>query len=200
MAPPVVEFTYEELADGSADLSAKIEEVIGTPAGLPPPLPLLNRIAAAARPRHRSASPQCLPLLWECQAFGPDGLGICTVSGVPGFVEARQALLPLAAQLAALPDCAKAALEDPASRFNFGWGRLLGCVTCDAPAVFPSGAPAATTPPSRLTRPWPPGRCRWSCGQEVLEGGVPDTRKGRCVESDVCSACSWVPITIGITS
>lgn len=57
MAPPVVEFHYQELADESADLSAKIEEVIGTPAGLPlPPLPPLNRIAAAARP-HRIASP-----------------------------------------------------------------------------------------------------------------------------------------------
>ena len=69
------------------------------------------------------------------------------MSGVPGFVEARQALLPLAAQLAALPDGAKVALEDPASRFNFGWGRLLGCVTCDTPAIFPAGAPAATSGP-----------------------------------------------------
>ncbi|KAI7841449.1 hypothetical protein COHA_004844 [Chlorella ohadii] len=95
--PAAVEFSYKELADESADLSAKIE-----------------------------------------QAFGPGGLGICTVSGVPRFVEARQALLPLAAQLAALPEDAKAVLEDPASRYNFGW----------------------------------------SCGREVLEGGLPDTRKG----------------------
>jgi hypothetical protein len=29
-------------------------------------------------------------------AFGPNGLGICSVSGVPGFVEKREALLPLA--------------------------------------------------------------------------------------------------------
>lgn len=29
-------------------------------------------------------------------AFGPEGLGICNVSGVPGFAENRQALLPLA--------------------------------------------------------------------------------------------------------
>ena len=43
------------------------------------------------------------------------------MSGVPGFVEARQALLPLAAQLAGLPDAARAALEDPASRYTFGW-------------------------------------------------------------------------------
>ncbi len=30
------------------------------------------------------------------QAYGPDGLGILTVAGVPGFVELRQRLLPLA--------------------------------------------------------------------------------------------------------
>lgn len=30
------------------------------------------------------------------QAYGPDGLGLLTVAGVPGFVELRQRLLPLA--------------------------------------------------------------------------------------------------------
>ena len=32
----------------------------------------------------------------RAQAYGPDGLGILTVSGVPGFAELRQRLLPLA--------------------------------------------------------------------------------------------------------
>ena len=87
-----------------------------------------------------SAPPPC-PL----QAFGPGGLGICTVSGVPGFVEVRQALLPLAAQLAALPDAVKAALEDPASRYNFGWahGAAAGSVVCmpSCPSACPAGVP-----------------------------------------------------------
>ena len=30
------------------------------------------------------------------QAYGPDGLGILTVAGVPGFAALRQRLLPLA--------------------------------------------------------------------------------------------------------
>jgi hypothetical protein len=39
------------------------------------------------------------------QGFGPDGLGALTISGIPGYVEMRQRLLPLAQQLAvsALP-------------------------------------------------------------------------------------------------
>ncbi len=124
--PAAVEFSYKELADESADLSAKIEQVSGT-AALPPAPPLLlplNRTCLRI-PTDACAWPTeaCSPFfLHPCQAFGPGGLGICTVSDVPGFVEARQALLPLAAQLAALPDDAKAVLEDPASRYNFGWG------------------------------------------------------------------------------
>ena len=54
-------------------------------------------------------------------AFGPDGLGACVVSGVPGYPEARARLLPLASQLAELPPASLAALEDPESRYNFGW-------------------------------------------------------------------------------
>jgi hypothetical protein len=55
------------------------------------------------------------------QGFGPDGLGIVTVSSVPGFPRLRERLLPLAAAVAALPDADKARLEDPASNYNVGW-------------------------------------------------------------------------------
>lgn len=55
------------------------------------------------------------------QGFGPDGLGIVTVSGVPGFERMRERLLPLAAELAALPDGDKAQLEHAASNYNVGW-------------------------------------------------------------------------------
>jgi hypothetical protein len=54
-------------------------------------------------------------------AFGPDGLGICVVDGVPDYEAARAALLPLATALANLPSDELAALEDPDSSFNFGW-------------------------------------------------------------------------------
>lgn len=37
------------------------------------------------------------------QAYGPTGLGILTVSGVPGFTELRQRLLPLAQAFAVSP-------------------------------------------------------------------------------------------------
>ena len=54
-------------------------------------------------------------------AYGPSGLGVLAVSGIPGFDAARAALLPLAHTLAGLPDDVKASVTDPASRFNFGW-------------------------------------------------------------------------------
>jgi hypothetical protein len=54
-------------------------------------------------------------------AFGPEGLGICVVDNVPGYVDARATLLPLASQLASLPAEQLAALEDPESKYNFGW-------------------------------------------------------------------------------
>ncbi len=54
-------------------------------------------------------------------AFGPDGLGIILVDDVPGYAEARGALLPLASALAALPADQLARLEDAASHWNFGW-------------------------------------------------------------------------------
>lgn len=37
---------------------------------------------------------------FSVQAYGPTGLGILTVSGVPGFAELRQRLLPLAQEFA----------------------------------------------------------------------------------------------------
>lgn len=55
------------------------------------------------------------------QGFGPDGLGIISVSDVPGFPLLRQNLLQLSPRVASLPDEVKSSLEDPESRYNFGW-------------------------------------------------------------------------------
>lgn len=55
------------------------------------------------------------------QGFGPDGLGVITVSGVPGFEERREALLPLANSFANLPAAAKHACENEDSQYNVGW-------------------------------------------------------------------------------
>lgn len=41
----------------------------------------------------------------QLQAYGPAGLGILTVSGVPGFAELRQRLLPLAQAFAVSAQC-----------------------------------------------------------------------------------------------
>ena len=61
------------------------------------------------------------PLARRAQGFGPDGLGIVTVAGVPNYAALRARLLPLAAALAALPGDARARLEDPESNYNVGW-------------------------------------------------------------------------------
>lgn len=55
------------------------------------------------------------------QGFGPDGLGILSVSDVPGFSSLRRNLLHLSPRLAHLPEEVKMTLEDPHSRYNFGW-------------------------------------------------------------------------------
>eukprot|EP00850_Spirogloea_muscicola_P014009 SM000098S25089 [mRNA] locus=s98:139183:143320:- [translate_table: standard] len=49
-------------------------------------------------------------------AYGPDGLGILTVSGVPSYSSLRMSLLQLTQQVAALPEDVKAKLEDPGSK------------------------------------------------------------------------------------
>ena len=54
-------------------------------------------------------------------AYGPNGLGVLAVRGVPGYPALRAALLPLASRLAGLSASSLAALEDPASHFSFGW-------------------------------------------------------------------------------
>jgi len=51
------------------------------------------------------------------KAFGPHGLGLLAVSDVPGFAAKRQALLPLAAKLPALPDLP----VDADSLYSVGW-------------------------------------------------------------------------------
>ncbi|KMT03010.1 hypothetical protein BVRB_8g195740 isoform A [Beta vulgaris subsp. vulgaris] len=55
------------------------------------------------------------------QGFGPNGLGIISISSVPGYSSLRQALLHLSPKLAKLPEEEKKNLEDSDSRYNFGW-------------------------------------------------------------------------------
>jgi isopenicillin N synthase-like dioxygenase len=55
------------------------------------------------------------------RAYGPEGLGLLVVRGVPDFPALRQALLPLAFEYAALPDAIKDKCVHPASKYSFGW-------------------------------------------------------------------------------
>ncbi|KAM7509467.1 hypothetical protein LguiA_019920 [Lonicera macranthoides] len=55
------------------------------------------------------------------EGFGPNGLGILSISNVPGYSSLRQNLLHLSPRLASLPEEVKRELEDPHSRYNFGW-------------------------------------------------------------------------------
>ena len=54
-------------------------------------------------------------------AYGVDGLGILTVSGVPKLSEARNGLLPLAPAFAALPEETKGKYEVPSAFYAVGW-------------------------------------------------------------------------------
>lgn len=55
------------------------------------------------------------------EGFGPNGLGIIAISNVPGYPLLRKSLLHLSPRLAKLPEEEKKKLEDPYSRYNFGW-------------------------------------------------------------------------------
>jgi hypothetical protein len=55
------------------------------------------------------------------EAYGPDGLGILAVSGVPSLTDLRQACLPLAQKLANLPAKELSAIEDAESFYSTGW-------------------------------------------------------------------------------
>uniref|UniRef100_A0A0E0DUM3 Fe2OG dioxygenase domain-containing protein n=1 Tax=Oryza meridionalis TaxID=40149 RepID=A0A0E0DUM3_9ORYZ len=55
------------------------------------------------------------------EGLGPSGLGIISIADVPGFPVLRKTLLRLAPKVANLPEDVKKELEDPDSRFNFGW-------------------------------------------------------------------------------
>ncbi|CAL5096172.1 unnamed protein product [Urochloa decumbens] len=55
------------------------------------------------------------------EGLGRQGLGIVSIAGVPGYPELRKRLLRLAPRLVNLPDNVKKELEDPDSRYFFGW-------------------------------------------------------------------------------
>lgn len=55
------------------------------------------------------------------RAYGMDGVGVLTVKNVPGFIEARQAALPLARKFALLPEEVKEKCVHAESYYSFGW-------------------------------------------------------------------------------
>jgi hypothetical protein len=61
------------------------------------------------------------PILLDCveSAFGPNGLGILAVVGIPRFPEMRAELLPLAAELPRLPELSDC--ERPDLHYSYGW-------------------------------------------------------------------------------
>ena len=55
------------------------------------------------------------------KAYGVDGIGLLTVSNVPGLKEARSRLLPLAQKFATMDEATQQKYEDPKSHYSFGW-------------------------------------------------------------------------------
>jgi isopenicillin N synthase-like dioxygenase len=53
--------------------------------------------------------------------YGPDGLGLIAVQGIPDYQQKREKLLPLARKLALLPQKYTKELEVPESNYNVGW-------------------------------------------------------------------------------
>lgn len=67
------------------------------------------------------------------RAYGMDGVGILAIRNVPGFVQAKQDLLPLAHQLQKLPSEELKKLEDEESLFNSGWSHGKEKLKADKP-------------------------------------------------------------------
>jgi len=57
------------------------------------------------------------------RAYGPNGLGILFVRGVPGLAEARDALLPLAREMALQSEATLAEYENENAFYCIGWSR-----------------------------------------------------------------------------
>jgi len=57
------------------------------------------------------------------RAYGPGGVGILFVRGVPGLAEAREALLPLARRVALLPEEVLRKYECERAFYGVGWSR-----------------------------------------------------------------------------
>ncbi|XP_050211941.1 uncharacterized protein LOC126662090 isoform X2 [Mercurialis annua] len=70
------------------------------------------------------------------EGFGPNGLGILSITDVPGFPSLRRNLLHLSSRLANLPEEKKKELEDPNSRYNFGWSHGKEQLESGKPDVF----------------------------------------------------------------
>ncbi|KAJ3704376.1 hypothetical protein LUZ61_008081 [Rhynchospora tenuis] len=70
------------------------------------------------------------------EGFGPQGLGIISVSDVPDFALLRKKLLYLAPRLANLSEDAKRKIEDPDSRYSFGWSHGKETLESGKPDVF----------------------------------------------------------------
>ncbi|KAG0604560.1 hypothetical protein M758_10G180000 [Ceratodon purpureus] len=78
-----------------------------------------------------------LDLSRELEAgFGLNSLGIVAISGVPKYSELRSRLLPLASRIAALSEESKKSLEDPASRFSFGWSHGKEMLKSGQPDIY----------------------------------------------------------------
>lgn len=67
------------------------------------------------------------------KALGVDGHGIIGIRNVPGFVQAKNGLLPLAYDLAHLPSHELKQLEDPKSFYNAGWSHGKEKLKSDLP-------------------------------------------------------------------
>lgn len=62
------------------------------------------------------------------QAFGEHGMGLLTVSGVPGLSEKRRSILHLAYAFASLPSTVRAKYEHSLSSYSFGWSHGKECL------------------------------------------------------------------------
>jgi hypothetical protein len=131
-------------------------------------------------------------------AYGSHGTGILCIRGVPGFVQAKEAFLPMAHTLAKLPsDYVETHLTDAASLYNSGWSHGKEKLGDDKPPDTAKASfyynPVSDTPGSESDRRDYP--LSYPCNVWPDEGMIPGFRE-RAVSlgnflKDACVAVAY---------
>ena len=124
------------------------------------------------------------------EAFGPDGLGVIAVRGIPDWMKLVKDTIPLAHKLVSLPEKTLASLEHPESLFNSGWSfgkeRLGDKPDTKKASFYFNPLSDNPRPETRESHPWALPANRWP-SDSIPEFEVECKKLGSVMQSVVVS-------------